>query len=135
DRLPLDAAARQRIAYARPPHRAPGLLTIGYEGRSLEAYLNLLLCEGVTLLCDVRRNPLSRKYGFSKSTLSKACEGVGIRYEHLPGLGIESDKRQSLETQADYDAWFEEYERKSLPHQKPALAKIKRSIPGKKHRV
>jgi hypothetical protein len=48
------------------------IVTIGYEGRSLEAFLNLLLQNSVTLLCDVRRNPLSRKYGFSKSTLSKA---------------------------------------------------------------
>ena len=134
-RLKLDAHAQKRIAEARPPHRPPGLLTIGYEGRSLEAYLNRLLAESVTLLCDVRRNPLSRKYGFSKSTLSKACEGVGIRYEHLPELGIASDKRQSLETQADYDALFAEYERKSLPHQSAALAKIKAWITGEKQRV
>ena len=51
------------------------------------SYLNLLLTNSVTLLCDVRRNALSRRYGFSKSTRSKACEGVGIRYEHLPELG------------------------------------------------
>ena len=135
DRLRLDSAARQRIAHARPPHRPPGLLTIGYEGRSLEAYLNRLLSEGVTLLCDVRRNPLSRKYGFSKSTLSKACEGVGLRYEHLPELGIDSEKRQSLESQADYEGLFAEYERKSLPRQKAALAKIKAWISEDKHRV
>lgn len=134
-RLKLDAQAQKRIVEARPPHQPPGLLTIGYEGRSLEAYLNRLLAESVTILCDVRRNPLSRKYGFSKSTLSKACEGVGIRYEHLPELGIASDKRQSLETQADYDALFAEYERKSLPHQSAALAKIKAWITGEKQRV
>ena len=134
-RLKLDAQSQKRIAEARPAHRPPGLLTIGYEGRSLEAYLNRLLAESVTILCDVRRNPLSRKYGFSKSTLSKACEGVGIRYEHLPELGIASDKRQSLETQADYDALFAEYERKSLPRQSAALAKIKAWITGEKQRV
>ena len=76
----------------------------------------------MTLLCDVRRNPLSRKYGFSKSTLSKACGNVGIRYEHLPELGIASEQRQELTTQADYDALFEVYERKDLPLQSEALA-------------
>ena len=76
------------------------------------------------MLCDVRRNPLSRKYGFSKGTLAKGCEGVGVRYEHLPELGIPSDQRRGLETQADYDELFAEYERTSLPHQNQALATI-----------
>jgi uncharacterized protein (DUF488 family) len=68
---------------------------------------------------------LSRKYGFSKGTLSKVCEGVGIRYEHLPELGIASEQRQALHTQADYDALFAEYERESLPRQRAALDKIR----------
>ena len=79
----------------------------------------------MTLLCDVRRNPLSRKYGFSKGTLSKACEGVGIQYEHLPELGIDSEERRDLKTQADYDALFAEYERRSLPQHTGALAQIR----------
>jgi len=101
------------------------LQTIGYEGRSLEAYLNLLLRAGVNVLCDVRRNPISRKYGFSKSTLSNACAGVGIWYEHLPELGIASEQRQELNSQGDYDALFEEYERDYLPNQIEALDKIR----------
>jgi hypothetical protein len=119
-----DAESRQKVAEARPVKGKPGLLTIGYEGKSLEHYLNQLLRAGVTLLCDVRRNPLSRKYGFSKRTLSNTCEGVGIRYEHLPELGIESEERRDLKTQADYDALFAVYERKSLPQQKASLTKI-----------
>lgn len=120
-----DAAARAAIEAARPPRGKPGVSTIGYEGSTLEGYLNRLLHVGVTLLCDVRRNPLSRKYGFSKSTLSKGCEGVGIRYEHLPELGIASEERRELHTQADYDALFAAYERDSLPQQGAALAKIR----------
>ena len=91
-----DAVARRRVAEARPKNDKPGLVTIGYEGKCLENYLNQLLRAGVTVLCDVRRNPLSRKYGFSKGTLSKACEGLGIRYEHLPQLGIASEERRNL---------------------------------------
>jgi hypothetical protein len=120
-----DAELRRRVAEARPAKGKPGLVTIGYEGKSLEHYLNQLLRDGVTVLCDVRRNPLSRKYGFSKSTLSKACEGVGIHYEHLPELGIDSEERRDLKMQADYDALFAAYERKTLPHQKAALTKIR----------
>ena len=126
---------REPIAAARPKPKGPGLVTIGYEGRSLEAYLNLLLQDTVTVLCDVRRNPLSRKYGFARSTLSAACEGVGIRYEHLPELGIASEERRELETQADYDALFTAYERSSLPRQGKTLAKIFGWIEYDGHRV
>ena len=125
DKLRLEAEALARIAVAKPKRQPAGLVTIGYEGRSLESYLNELLRDGVTMLCDVRRNPLSRKYGFSKGTLSKACEGVGIRYEHLPELGISSEQRRELDTQADYDALFAEYERESLPQQRAALETIR----------
>jgi hypothetical protein len=126
---------RARVEAARPAKSIPGLVTVGYEGKTLEAYLNQLLQDGVTLLCDVRRNPLSRKYGFSKSTLSHACEGVGIRYEHLPELGIPSEKRQDLETQTDYDELFATYERTMLPKQTPTLAKIAGWIQAEGQRV
>jgi uncharacterized protein (DUF488 family) len=85
------------------------LFTIGYEGKSVETYLNQLLKNGVKLLCDVRRNPLSMKYGFSKRQLENACTGVSIKYVHLPALGIPSNQRQKLTTKADYDGLFAEY--------------------------
>lgn len=119
-----DDAALARIKAVRTKATGPALSTIGYEGHTLESYLTILLKSGVTILCDVRRNPISRKYGFSKNTLARGCEGVGIRYEHLPELGIASEQRQSLDTQADYDALFAEYERTWLPKQGSALKKI-----------
>ncbi len=125
DKLSLATKTLTRIDAAKPKPKPAGLVTIGYEGRTLESYLNELLRDGVTLLCDVRRNPLSRKYGFSKGTLSKVCEGVGIRYEHLPELGIASDQRRELHTQADYDALFVKYERESLPQQQITLEHIR----------
>src|SRR5262249_34427565 len=105
-----DKVALQRVEAACQVPNTTSLSTIGYEGRTLEGYLNELLRAGVTLLCDVRRNPISRKFGFSKGTLAKGCEGVGLRYQHLPELGIASEQRQNLTTQADYDALFADYE-------------------------
>jgi hypothetical protein len=119
-----DHATLERIRQSAPAKRPAGVLTIGYEGKTLETYLNQLLGESVTLLCDVRRNPISRKYGFSKSTLSSACEKIGISYEHLPELGIASEERQELRTQSDYDALFSEYEQTQLPKQTAALTKL-----------
>ncbi|MEI6564958.1 MAG: DUF488 domain-containing protein [bacterium] len=125
EKLHLDTDTLASIAAAKPKKSGAGLLTIGYEGRSLEGYLNELLRASVTVLCDVRRNALSRKYGFSKGTLGKACEGVGIRYEHLPELGIASDERQELDSQVDYDTLFATYARTTLPGQPLALTRIR----------
>lgn len=90
------------------------LFTIGYEGVSLEVYITQLILKDVKVLCDVRKNAYSRKFGFSKTQLQKACIGVGIRYVHIPELGIESEKRQELKTQSDYNSLFAEYEKSSL---------------------
>ncbi|MGC6432388.1 MAG: DUF488 family protein [Jejuia sp.] len=94
------------------------LFTIGYEGISLEHYLNKLIKNNIKLLCDVRKNALSMKYGFSKSQLKNACEGVGIKYIHIPEVGINSDKRQELNNQNDYDILFKEYVTNSLSQTK-----------------
>lgn len=119
-----DHKALRKINAAKPQGTHPAVSTIGYEGRSLESYLNTLIKAGIDVLCDVRKNPISRKYGFSKSTLTKGCEGVGIRYEHLPQLGISSEQRQELHTQSDYDKLFKHYEKKELPLQAMSLEKI-----------
>ena len=88
----------------------PMLFTIGYEGFSLEKFLNRLIRLNVHTLVDVRKNAFSMKYGFSKGILQKACNGVNIKYVHIPELGIESSKRQTLVSQNDYDELFDEYE-------------------------
>lgn len=90
------------------------LYTIGYEGISLEAYLNKLIKNDVRLLVDVRRNALSQKYGFSKTLLKRVCESVGIAYIHIPEVGIVSEKRQELNTQSDYDKLFHEYKQTTI---------------------
>lgn len=110
----LTAEQLQNVLNQKPHKTNQQLFTIGYEGVSLEEYINKLILADVPLLCDVRKNAYSQKYGFSKSQLLKACEGVGIRYVHVPELGIESDKRQCLRSQNDYDILFDEYEKTTL---------------------
>jgi hypothetical protein len=119
-----DREALSRISAAQPSFEGGSLATIGYEGRTLEGYLNELIQHGTTLLCDVRRNAISRKYGFSKSTLARGCDGVGIRYEHMPELGIASDDRRALNTPDDYRLLFEDYVENTLPNQQGALRRL-----------
>ncbi|WP_375627098.1 DUF488 family protein [Bartonella sp. MU37NMGALS] len=72
--------------------------TIGYEGKSLENYLKSLIENNIKTLCDVRKNPISRKHGFSKRQLEKAVSNIDIEYMHMPELGIASEKRRNLKT-------------------------------------
>ncbi|MDR3238115.1 MAG: DUF488 domain-containing protein [Spirochaetia bacterium] len=92
----------------------PILFTIGYEGISLESYINELIVNDIKVLCDVRKNAFSRKYGFSKSQLETACKGVDIKYMHFPALGIESKFRKDLRSREDYDILFDNYEKAVL---------------------
>lgn len=100
------------------------LFTIGYQGRSVEDYLGLLSWAQVTLLCDVRKNAISRKRGFSKSALTRGCEQMGIRYEHLPDLGISSERRRLANTDRDRQRLLAEYRRNYLADRLASVQKI-----------
>ncbi|MDF1814753.1 MAG: DUF488 domain-containing protein [Verrucomicrobiales bacterium] len=101
----------------------PTVQSIGYEGISFEGYVNQLILNQTATLCDVRRNPLSRKFGFSKDSLARILPKIGIEYKHIPELGIISEKRRALDTRADYDELFAEY-RESLPNRREALENL-----------
>lgn len=96
------------------------LFTIGYEGKTIESFINLLIKNDIRLLCDVRKNPISRKFGFSKNKIQHVLNTIGIKYIHIPELGIESQKRLNLESIYDYQQLFQEY-RISLPQRKKYL--------------
>jgi uncharacterized protein (DUF488 family) len=70
-----------------------GLTGIGYQGHDLDSFLDQLSAEGISLLVDVRLNPISRKRGFSKRALAEALSSVGIGYEHARPLGNPKDNR------------------------------------------
>lgn len=110
----LTDAELQKVKAAQPRNNETILFTIGYEGISLEQYLVRLLKKDVKVLVDVRNNPLSMKYGFSKSQLKRYCENLGIKYVHIPEVGIQSEQRQELNTQADYDKLFAVYRKNNL---------------------
>jgi uncharacterized protein (DUF488 family) len=105
----LTAEQLEKVKNSRPKNNETILFTIGYEGISLEEYLNRLLKNDVKILVDVRNNALSMKYGFSKSQLQRYCASLGIEYIHFPEVGIQSDHRQELNNQSDYDKLFTVY--------------------------
>lgn len=102
--------------------------TIGYEGLNLEQYLNQLLKHKVHCLCDVRRNPYSQKFGFTKAELISALAMVGIEYIHIPDLGISSALRQDLKNDSDYYNLFKHYEVDVLSHQGKNIELLKKLL-------
>ncbi len=122
---PCYAALRATVEKERPEPRAGRsmLYTIGYEGLCVEQYVSRLIEKNVSILVDVRRNPLSRKYGFCKSHLIRITDECGIEYLHIPALGIEGSKRRNLKSRSDYDQLFDSY-RQSLPQKEDELGRL-----------
>lgn len=87
--------------------------TAGYEGVQVDGFLNTLVQTGVRRLIDVRSNPIARRYGFHKSTLSALCRKLDIEYAHLPELGIASEVRR--EKGSDLPGLFGHYESVIIP--------------------
>lgn len=110
----LSSHEYKKVESGKPSNEITALYTIGYEGTSLESYLNKLVKNDIKVLVDVRRNPLSMKFGFSKTNLKKFCENLNIQYVHIPEVGIRSEQRQELHSQADYDKLFTVYVKKNL---------------------
>ncbi len=120
----LNAHQKKRVLEARPKAAQARLFTIGYEGKTLEKYMRELINQKVNLLCDVRKNPLSMKFGFNKNQLKSAVEAVGMNYMHIPELGIVSKKRKKLNTSKDYIKLFENYSHVTLKDQFDKLEHI-----------
>lgn len=87
----------------------PALHSIGYEGKDIDSFLDLLIRNNISLLIDIRHNPFSMNFSFTKSKLEKSLKNLGIEYTHIPELGISGNKRKDLTTAQDYASLFEEY--------------------------
>ena len=110
-------ATRSELSDAprRSARRKRAVYTAGYEGESIDRFLQKLLKAGIEQILDVRSNPVSRKYGFSRKTLSGLSEKLDVNYVHLPELGVPPSHRRSLKTFEDYQELLGEYERSILP--------------------
>jgi uncharacterized protein (DUF488 family) len=122
----LDKKNYEVVVNSKPSKSEYTLFSIGYEGKTVENFTNELIKEDVRVLCDLRKNALSMKYGFSKKQLKFIVENVGIRYIHIPELGIDSFKRQGLNTDRDYERLFRDYEKNTLPNRSKELQEIQK---------
>lgn len=98
-----------------PRKREPAAYTVGYEGKSVDRFFNELLASGMEGIIDVRANPVSRKYGFAKKSMSRIADRLGLVCFHMPELGITGDRRADLSDFDSYQRLLEQYEKKMLP--------------------
>ncbi len=108
-------ASKSRPKTISEEKKRVAIYTTGYEGKSIDLFFQELLKVDIKRIIDVRNNPISRKYGFSKKTLYRLGENLGIKYTHFPELGIPTADRRFLSTFDDYQQLMHHYVRSILP--------------------
>ena len=108
------------------------LYTAGYEGETIDGFLCRLMQSDIEAVLDVRQNPVSRKYGFSKSTLQRLAANVGVKYFHFKELGIPSADRKNLRSADDYARLFARYESSMLPRADAAVRAADQIVIGQR---
>lgn len=92
DELVTEAQSINPLSEA--PAMTYGIVSVGYEGRTIDGFVADLQEAGVQTVADVRLNAISRKPGFSKTRLRDALAAVGIGYVHMRSLGNSKNNRQ-----------------------------------------
>lgn len=110
----------KQLQFAWNIDESPHVFTIGYEGKSIDSFLYKLITNNIMAVVDVRNNPQSMKYGFSKKSFSDFIEKAGLKYFHIPELGIPSSMRKGLGQTTTHKTLFNKYEKDLLPKQKDA---------------
>ena len=85
------------------------IFTLGYEGLTSALFFKILTQQSIEVLVDVREKPLSRKAGFSKSSLSAACDAQHIEYHHLRALGCPAEIRNSYRESGDWEVYTQQF--------------------------
>lgn len=84
------------------------IYTIGYEKRSIDEYVELLVASRIDAVVDVRETAWSYKPGFSKTAFEAALAARGIRYVHARFAGNPKAIRRNARS---HDACLAAYRR------------------------
>jgi uncharacterized protein (DUF488 family) len=129
-RHPAFTVNSERQKLALRPKTEVAVYTAGYEGLSIDGFLNLLIETGIERLIDVRSNPIARRYGFHKSTLSHLVNKLGIEYRHFAELGIQSEIRRIFPADSDRRRMFDEYEINTLSNEASTVETVRDLVSG-----
>lgn len=118
-RYPWYAINSQLVDHDSPSSRKPekaslAVYTTGYQEKTVDSFFNDVLKQGIDSIIDVRANPASRKYGFSRLRLAEISKKLGLNYHHLPNLGIPGSYRADLNGYESYQRLLDLYEKQML---------------------
>ena len=120
----FDSEEIKQLQFAWNTDKTPFVFTVGYEGLTIDAFLNKLIAYNIMVVVDVRNNPQSMKYGFSKKGFSDYIEKAGMEYSHIPELGIPPNMRKGLGKSVSHERLFQKYETELLPKQENAKTQL-----------
>ena len=84
--------------------------TIGYEGLDPKQFITYITRHGIDVVADIRKLPVSRKKGFSKTALKESLGDKSIDYLNFQQLGAPKALRDELYQSGDYDRFFKKYQ-------------------------
>lgn len=105
------------------------LFTIGYEGASLDGFLQALRDADIDVLLDIRETAYSRRAEFGKKSLAGALAGAGMGYRHERKLGTPRLIRDKLRRDGDREAFKRAFMR-HLEKQNALLLELAESLSG-----
>jgi uncharacterized protein (DUF488 family) len=83
---------------------------MGYEGLDGNQFAAHLAHHEINVVADIRKLPLSRKKGFSKTALHEMLTKKNIKYLNFRGLGAPKEIRNELYKSGNYRRFFREYQ-------------------------
>ena len=109
------------------------IFTVGYEACDITEFCERLRSHGIELIADLRKNPVSRKKGFSKRKLAENLQDFKIEYLHFGGLGVPTEwRKQAKEEIITRKKMFQDYVRKVIPAHKIEIEQIRKLMKRQK---
>lgn len=102
----------------------PGIFTIGYQNKDIDSFLDKVIQNSINMVIDIRSNPFSMNYVFTKRKLSSYLEKVKIEYRHLPELGVDSAYRKDLESKKNFQKLRDHYNNRTIPDKQNLIQEI-----------
>jgi uncharacterized protein (DUF488 family) len=100
---------------ARTPDEAH-FFTVGYTGRGIDVFFDLLLSNEIRTLVDIRYNPISMyRPELSKGNLQRRTETLGLNYIHLRELGVPKEVRVRAAEAGTRNVIWDWYDENILP--------------------
>jgi uncharacterized protein (DUF488 family) len=100
------------------------VFTIGYEKRSGDDLIGLLIDAGVEVLVDIREKPTSRKAEFRGPALASRCAEAGIAYEPMPDLGSTENLRNDLHENGDFQLFHKKFRAYAVKHYNEPIGRL-----------